>query len=766
MLKNPPPSKSIWPFSPQSIPGLALWLDAADESTLTMSGSSVTQWKDKSDNGFVATPFDGAITKTTLNGNTALDFSDKRMTIPNFTWNMSFTSIIVWKGYWGSQMIGLTASTATNAGWYDYISTGNWALIMLNYNGANSTDPNYIRGPEDSYPGAPNIVVNSNQWFIFSIGYTAGTTTITNYAVNGSARRANSVSEQTGSNTGVYFINGLSNGAYDYSQVAEIIHYNTSLTTSQRQQVEGYLAWKWNLGSLPATHPYYGIPVFSRTFQPLDIPGCSLWLDAADESAITLSGSSVTQWKDKSGNGFAAAPIDSTITKTTLNGNTVLEFGANRMTIPNFTWNNSFTTIIVCKPQNASMIYGLCQGGQYSSIINFIFTANWILMMMNDNGYGTVDADYLSSGGWPPIPVVPANQWCIFSIGYNNGTNPTNYTINGLPHNNTWSSTSLTPATHTGTLYINGLSNYPYDNSQVAEIIHYNTSISSSQRQQVEAYLASKWKLQAILPSSHPGYRLPAYSVTYPITISFSPSSLLNMGVWLDPSDSDTVTLSGSNVTGITSKLVDEYQTSEWYSPNGGVIVRTINNRTALGFPGGSLRNDYVYFPNGYNMSIFTIAQIPSDRPFINIFSKGITIQLKPDGIDVWIVSDNYSNGIFFLNTNGNQMPTDTNQIYFISIVITTQEEDASQASCYCTINGVQTPMGLWDYYSPVPYDTETYLMTDFGDTTFDGTAGESIIYTDNKSTAECQKLEGYLAWKWGVQSFLPSSHPYAFTPP
>jgi hypothetical protein len=45
--------------------------------------------------------------------------------------------------------------------------------------------------------------------------------------------------------------------------IAEVIVYTTSLTTTQRQQVEGYLAWKWGLqANLPAsTHPY-------RTFKP------------------------------------------------------------------------------------------------------------------------------------------------------------------------------------------------------------------------------------------------------------------------------------------------------------------------------------------------------------------------------------------------------------------------------------------------------------------------------------------------------------------
>ena len=44
-------------------------------------------------------------------------------------------------------------------------------------------------------------------------------------------------------------------------EFAEAILYGTALTTSQRQQVEGYLAQKWGLTtSLPATHPYKKLP--------------------------------------------------------------------------------------------------------------------------------------------------------------------------------------------------------------------------------------------------------------------------------------------------------------------------------------------------------------------------------------------------------------------------------------------------------------------------------------------------------------------------
>ena len=41
-------------------------------------------------------------------------------------------------------------------------------------------------------------------------------------------------------------------------ELGEMLLFNTNLTTTQRQQIEGYLAWKWGLqASLPVSHPYY-----------------------------------------------------------------------------------------------------------------------------------------------------------------------------------------------------------------------------------------------------------------------------------------------------------------------------------------------------------------------------------------------------------------------------------------------------------------------------------------------------------------------------
>ena len=48
-------TKNIWNFSPQTIPGLMLWLDGADSSSITTG--SIFKWRDKSVNVYNATQY-------------------------------------------------------------------------------------------------------------------------------------------------------------------------------------------------------------------------------------------------------------------------------------------------------------------------------------------------------------------------------------------------------------------------------------------------------------------------------------------------------------------------------------------------------------------------------------------------------------------------------------------------------------------------------------------------------------------------------------
>ena len=46
------------------------------------------------------------------------------------------------------------------------------------------------------------------------------------------------------------------------------------------------------------------------------------------------------------------------------------------------------------------------------------------------------------------------------------------------------------------------------------------------------------------------------------------------------------------------------------------------------------------------------------------------------------------------------------------------------------------------------------------------GDLGEVVIYSQALSTSNRQAIEGYLAWRWGLQANLPVSHPYYSAPP
>jgi hypothetical protein len=48
----------------------------------------------------------------------------------------------------------------------------------------------------------------------------------------------------------------------------------------------------------------------------------------------------------------------------------------------------------------------------------------------------------------------------------------------------------------------------------------------------------------------------------------------------------------------------------------------------------------------------------------------------------------------------------------------------------------------------------------------FNGFFHEVIVYNTELTVAQRQSVEGYLAWKWGLQNELPIGHPYLSSAP
>ena len=233
-------------------------------------------------------------------------------------------------------------------------------------------------------------------------------------------------------------------------------------------------------------------------FQPNQIAGLSLWLDAADSSTVLRTGANVSAWNDKSGNNNTAT---SGVNPTYNSSSKSLSFtGTQYMTCPNFAYRpiNMYVVVNITAPYTTTgniIRKGLSTGTDYefglrtpsSDIVQFELrnSAAQSLNLNNTNTYGNIS---------------------LFSIIYNNTT--CSFFVNGT----LTSSGGLTGPQFSGStnLFIGcaqGL--FDFFKGNIFEIIIYNIFQATYQRQQVEGYLAHKWNLQKSLPSNHPFYLFP-----------------------------------------------------------------------------------------------------------------------------------------------------------------------------------------------------------------------------------------------------------------
>jgi hypothetical protein len=493
--------------------GCALWLDAADSSTISYSsGSNLSQWRDKSGNGYIMTNNTGTTTVASaeLNSYNAIYTpSGTSAKIASFTGRTKFTLFFVGKCAAGKYLLGF------NSG---FVYAGNDTLMSFTVSG-NTFDC------VDSI-GLTNSVVSANTWFIFSIGYdNVAAFTPNPYNINGSplngANRTtitspyitpSIVTDQYVSNP--FYINSLGTNSYDSDYTAEIIFYNTNLNVSQRQNIEGYLAQKWGLtANLPVGHPFKSsFPLFpapvtgvrriaGRRWSPLTPGNCVLWLDGADSSTFTLSSTSVTQWRDKSGNSnhmanngtspiYNASLINSVGGIDCTNGGGLISSGFQNSA------NISFAMVAVVKSGLGFWGSFFTHGGRdfdFAVERNSVVGTTIHFQTANDNSSCgiayTVDAPVLYFG---TMTSGTSRFFESFSGGTNTITTGTN---------------SSTISLGSQIVRVGKSDNNEVCNSFIGEIIYYTAVVSTTQRQEIEGYLAWKWGLKDSLPSSHP-YKL------------------------------------------------------------------------------------------------------------------------------------------------------------------------------------------------------------------------------------------------------------------
>jgi hypothetical protein len=243
---------------------LALWLDAEDAASITLNGSTVSQWNDKSPNGRHVSQVNGTqqpeYTTGALSNKPVLTFDGVNDVLRRASAGLdglSSVSIFAVMRYItaSAEDIPVAVGTANNEGKVRALyrkSTGTtqgWAGWSRDVDdSAYSCD---IGGGYHIFAGWNTSLIADNNIVIARDGLsTVYTNTNGNLlpTVDGLG-----IGELVGSTT-----------RYTNASIAEVVILPVAVTVTQQRLIEGYLAWKWGLeANLPADHPYKTTPPFA-----------------------------------------------------------------------------------------------------------------------------------------------------------------------------------------------------------------------------------------------------------------------------------------------------------------------------------------------------------------------------------------------------------------------------------------------------------------------------------------------------------------------
>ena len=543
-------------FQPVDIPGCMIWLDGADTTTMTptipSSGTSITAWQDKAclmySTGTIAYSFTpGAIQKASSNGTVYTEASPTYVTGGGLLFSNS-TGLL---GN-GQQGLGLY-STNLNSSPLFTMPTQAMTIAIASYPLSNNSYrrlaalgsyqlggaylPNFFIGPEmgTSEGGTLLYDFNGSAWGQANYGTTGYNSTAALrvdvmisgpgasqwWWTNGTLNTFNTSNVYTSAYSN-YPVNFFLIGSYTntidgnrnfHGNIYEVLLYNTALTISQRQQVEGYLSQKWGFRtSLIAGHPYRTIPPSSALpFTPTSITGCQLWFDASDTSTVTLNGSTVSSWNDKSGYGYSVG--QSTVANQPayatrlLNGlpgiqlaytKYLSQLGSN---ISSFASSTATTVFMVAKNGSTYPTDGW-------NIINTLWfnTTRYHFSF----GIGAVNGVALYANGAQIGQTTAVALGSNAMIGFSLSSTASYINVNGTLTN--YGGVTLPNAANSTLFNFGDSRSGPglvfVADLNIYEFIGYTTTLTTTQRQQVEGYLAWKWGLQTSLPSSHPYYKI------------------------------------------------------------------------------------------------------------------------------------------------------------------------------------------------------------------------------------------------------------------
>lgn len=487
----------------------------------------------------------------------------------------------------------------------------------------------------------------------------------------------------------------------------------------------------------------------SQAFNPSNLANQSLWLDGKDPlgtGVLPALNASVNPWIDKSPRA-SVATLNGTVTYAGASAGLNFSGGSYRFPDGTFSSGNaplSYFFVFNPSANNNNYLYGTPATG---------------LQLRGS------DVDYFSPGFDLTVMVPPTNQLAFIELNYHSTLRVRTLTLNTY-------STAVTTNTQVYTILTtnhwlgssNGGAQF-YGN--LAEVVMFNRCLNQYERQVMAGQLAHKWNFTNYLSDSHPFKTIAPNSLSFVSPSVFYPTFVPGLKLWIDGSDprgTGYPPANGSVITQWVDKSGIYNSLSMTNSPT--YATNVANGRAAINFT-GSQYGTVPIAPSTFitALDVFVVYKFTGAAPtYSYIFDRSA----PPPGSGSGTIS-NFNDAVAV--GNNAKFATYVSQYNTNLSIMNCRISQASQATSFYeqysngTLQNVVSGLPATGF---APYDASPNFSVGSAraTTNFTGQMCELAVFNVYLNTSQRQSIEGYLAWKWGLEGSLPSGHPYASAAP
>ena len=252
----------------------------------------------------------------------------------------------------------------------------------------------------------------------------------------------------------------------------------------------------------------------------------------------------------------------------------------------------------------------------------------------------------------------------------------------------------------------------------------------------------------------------------------FSPIDITGLNLWLDAADSSTIT----GTTPVT-QWRDKSGGGAILNSTGSPTLTTVNGLQSIFLNGSSHFSSALGFAKlfgGTYASWFAVANVTNASTANYGTIIGTNYSTANSSVDMYINSGQLMN--FFRKSlyvgggpSGSTTPGTSISIALPSgsvVARTSVNLTAGTYDVFANGSGSASSGGPTGIFDSQPMTLQVGWDGYPGQTKSIGTFSECLLFTTALTTLQVQQVEGYLAWKWGLQAKLPAGHPYKLAPP